>query len=170
VHLNWERMGWWLGLLDLDAASNVARTRALVELAAPLPVTFHRAIDMTPDLKAALEDVIENWRRNASSRRVGHRAPLKRSMWFLDWLKWRVRALALCRAAASKRKNITAIAQATGAHEFHTSARSAFPSPVRFRKQGMALAMRWIANTAGLWCCRRPSERLLQRLKQPVSR
>ncbi len=34
---------------------------------------------------------------------------------------------------------ITAIAQATGATEFHASARTAFPSPVSFRKQGMAM-------------------------------
>ncbi len=38
-----------------------------------------------------------------------------------------------------KVKNIAAIAQATGAHEFHTSARSAIASPVRFRKPGMAM-------------------------------
>ena len=30
----------------------------LVDLAHPLPITFHRAIDMTPDLLAAMEDVI----------------------------------------------------------------------------------------------------------------
>ncbi|HUD13713.1 MAG TPA: copper homeostasis protein CutC, partial [Terracidiphilus sp.] len=47
-----------LGLLDGQGRVDVARTRTLVELAAPLPVTFHRAIDMTPDLIAALDDVI----------------------------------------------------------------------------------------------------------------
>jgi copper homeostasis protein len=35
--------------------------------------------------------------------------------------------------------NIAAIARATGAVEFHSSARTAFPSPVRFRKQGLAM-------------------------------
>jgi copper homeostasis protein len=48
-----------LGLLDEDGRVDVRRTRQLVQLAKPLPVTFHRAIDMTPDLGAALEDVIE---------------------------------------------------------------------------------------------------------------
>jgi copper homeostasis protein len=36
-------------------------------------------------------------------------------------------------------ENIAAIAQCTGAAEFHSSARTAFPSPVRFRKKGMAM-------------------------------
>ena len=47
-----------LGVLDERGCVNVARTRQLRDLAAPLPVTFHRAIDMTPDLPAALEAVL----------------------------------------------------------------------------------------------------------------
>jgi copper homeostasis protein len=46
------------GLLHEDGKVDVDRMRALVQLAAPLPVTFHRALDATPDLFEALEDVI----------------------------------------------------------------------------------------------------------------
>jgi copper homeostasis protein len=48
-----------LGLLHRDARVDVARTKALVELARPLPVTFHRAFDVSENPEAALEDVIQ---------------------------------------------------------------------------------------------------------------
>ena len=35
------------------------RTTELVQLVVPLPVTFHRAFDMSADLNQALEDIIE---------------------------------------------------------------------------------------------------------------
>ncbi len=47
-----------LGLLHENGTVDVPQTSALVRMAAPLPVTFHRAFDATPDLFQALEDVI----------------------------------------------------------------------------------------------------------------
>ena len=48
-----------LGILQKDGRVNVSQTKALVALAKPMQVTFHRAIDMTPDYSKALEDIIE---------------------------------------------------------------------------------------------------------------
>lgn len=47
-----------IGILDINGRVDVKRTKRLVEIAAPLEVTFHRAFDMTLDLNRALEDVI----------------------------------------------------------------------------------------------------------------
>lgn len=48
-----------LGVLRPDHRVDVERTRALVHDAAGLPVTFHRAIDETPDLLDAVDSVID---------------------------------------------------------------------------------------------------------------
>jgi copper homeostasis protein len=47
------------GALDASGRVDVKRTRSLVKAAGGLPVTFHRAIDSTADLPAALDDSIE---------------------------------------------------------------------------------------------------------------
>lgn len=48
-----------LGVLGADRRVDVEATRYLAELAAPLEVTFHKAIDATPDLPEALRTLRE---------------------------------------------------------------------------------------------------------------
>jgi copper homeostasis protein len=47
-----------IGMLTSDGEIDIERTRALIELAHPLSVTFHRAFDMARDPYRALEDLI----------------------------------------------------------------------------------------------------------------
>lgn len=47
-----------LGVLQAEGTVDESQTRALIDLAKPLPVTFHRAFDMTRDPQEALEAVI----------------------------------------------------------------------------------------------------------------
>ena len=47
------------GILNDDGSIDKNRTTELVDLSKPLPVTFHRAFDMTNDAMKALEDVID---------------------------------------------------------------------------------------------------------------
>jgi copper homeostasis protein len=48
-----------IGLLTADGTVDMERTRELIALARPLPVTFHRAFDMTPNPFTALESLVE---------------------------------------------------------------------------------------------------------------
>ncbi|MGA2633110.1 MAG: copper homeostasis protein CutC [Terracidiphilus sp.] len=127
-----------IGLLDQQGRVDVARTRELVDLARPLLITFHRAIDMTPDLLVALEDVIAT---GACRILTSGGAPnVTRG---INELAGMVRAangrISIMPGGGITPTTITALAQATGATEFHSSARTAFPSPVSFRKPGVAM-------------------------------
>jgi copper homeostasis protein len=51
--------GFVFGILTPSNTIDVARNRKLVDLASPLPCTFHRAIDSCPDWEDALESVVE---------------------------------------------------------------------------------------------------------------
>ena len=127
-----------LGLLDRQGRVDVARTRKLVELAAPMPVTFHRAIDMTPDMPAAFEDVL-----STGTSRILTSGGAPSAMQGMVEIARMVEAasdrIAIMPGGGITPENIAVIAQATGASEFHSSARTAFPSPVSFRKPGMAM-------------------------------
>jgi len=131
--------GFVFGILDQNGSVDVPRTRELVELAHPLPVTFHRAIDMTPDPDAALEDVIAT---GATRILTSGGAPaVSTGLAGVARMVLSARGrIAIMPGGGITPENIAAIAQATGATEFHSSARSLLPSPVKFRKPGMSVS------------------------------
>ncbi len=127
-----------LGLLDELGRVDVERTRKLMELARPLDVTFHRAIDMTPDLHAAVQDVIATG-ANRILTSGGAPTALHGMAHIARMVEAAQGRIAIMVAGGIRAANIAAIAEATGAQEFHSSVRTAVPSPVRFRKPGMAM-------------------------------
>lgn len=50
--------GFVFGILNKDKTINIEQNKALVELAKPLPCTFHRAFDTVAKYEQALEDII----------------------------------------------------------------------------------------------------------------
>jgi copper homeostasis protein len=54
-----EADGVVIGGLRQDGSIDLALVRLLVEAARELPVTFHRAFDLTPDFDAALESLVD---------------------------------------------------------------------------------------------------------------
>jgi copper homeostasis protein len=130
--------GITLGILDQQGRVDVVRTRQLVDFARPLPVTFHRAIDMTPDTPAALEDVLAT---GACRILTSGGAPsVTRGITEITRMVRSAKGrIAIMPGGGITPATIATVAQATGATEFHSSAKTAFPSPVSFRKQGMAM-------------------------------
>ena len=127
-----------LGVLDRHALVDVARTRELVELAEPLPVTFHRAIDMTPDPTAALNDVMETGAArvltSGGAAKVTEGASVVARM--VETAGERITVMA---GGGITAETIQRIAEETGAQEFHASLRSVCPSPVEFHRRNVQM-------------------------------
>ncbi|MFZ0632143.1 MAG: copper homeostasis protein CutC [Acidobacteriaceae bacterium] len=130
--------GLVLGILNEDATVDVARTASLVRLAEPLPVTFHRAIDMTPDPVDALQSVIQT-----GARRVLTSGGAAKVTEAIDTLAHMVAAagsrLAVMAGSGINPETIAGVATATGASEFHAALRTEFSSPVLYRKEGVTM-------------------------------
>ncbi|MGA7522771.1 MAG: copper homeostasis protein CutC [Acidobacteriaceae bacterium] len=130
--------GLVLGVLNENATVDVARNAALVRLAEPLPVTFHRAVDMTPDPVRALAAIIET-----GARRVLTSGGAVKATEGLDTMARMVAAagnrLAVIAGSGINADTIAAVAAATGASEFHSAVRTASPSPVHYRKEGVRM-------------------------------
>ena len=130
--------GLVFGVLDQHACVDVLRTRKLVEMAAPLPVTFHRAIDMTQDLSAALEDVI-----SIGAARILTSGGAKDAASGMSQIARMVEIarerIVIMPGGGITADNIAAIADGTRATEFHAGLRTVRPSPVKFRKPGIAM-------------------------------
>ena len=114
--------GFALGLLRIDGAVDANRTRKLVELAAPLEVTFHRAFDATPSLDAALEDVI-----GAGCRRVltsgGERDVVAGAPNLARLVERAGERIAVAAGGGLRIENAGFVATATQAKHFHGSVR-----------------------------------------------
>jgi copper homeostasis protein len=127
-----------LGVLDSQALVDVPRTRRLVERATPLPVTFHRAIDMTPDPCAALQSVIETGAQRVLTSGGAPKVTqgLAQVGRIVQAAGDRIRVMA---GGGINPQNIAAVAQATAASEFHASVRSRLPSPVQYHRREMQM-------------------------------
>jgi copper homeostasis protein len=121
-----EMDGIVLGVLTKDRRVDVERTRELVKLAKPLPVTFHRAFDEVADLDAELKAVIETGAARILTSGGAPTAPRG------------LAALAKLVAAAGNRitivpgsgvnpSNILEVMQRTQAREFHSGLGTRIP-------------------------------------------
>jgi copper homeostasis protein len=108
-----------LGILTRVRGVDVERTRELVVLARPLPVTFHRAFDDVADLDAGLEDVIETGaaRILTSGGAAAAPAALDRLTRLVPAAKERIIILP---GGGINASNVLQVARKTGAREIHS--------------------------------------------------
>ena len=111
-----------IGALDAEANVDVPRCRTLIEAARGMPVTFHRAFDFAADPFAALEAVIglgcERLLTSGQADDALAGAPLIRHL-----IEAARRRITVMPGGGIDAHNIAAIRDATGAVEFHASAK-----------------------------------------------
>jgi copper homeostasis protein len=127
-----------LGLLTANGDIDVERTRELVELAHPMEVTFHRAIDMARDIGDALEDVIRTGAdrvltSGAEPTAMQGRHRIRELVQASDG---RIRIMA---GGGVRAENVKEIAQATGVVEFHAALRRAVQSAAKHQRRKIHL-------------------------------
>jgi copper homeostasis protein len=115
-----------LGVLTKDHRIDVEQTRALVEFAKPLPVTYHRAFDEARDLRHALEDVI----KTGASRILtsgGAKTAAHGAVVLFELVAAAENRIIIVPGAGNNAANISLVAQKTGAREFHSGLSTALP-------------------------------------------
>jgi len=122
-----------LGVLDAEGRVDTARCRPLIAAAGKLGVTFHRAFDLSRDPAQALEDIValgcERILTSGTQASAVDGAALIR-----DLVTQAAGRLAVMPGAGVTAQNIAALAAATGAHEFHASAKCQLPSGMQHRR------------------------------------
>ena len=125
-----------IGLLTKDGNIDKVRSARLVEAAYPMGVTFHRAFDWAINPYEALEDII-----SIGCERILTSGQRPTAMEGADLIDQLVRAaderIVIMPGSGVRASNIIALAEATGASEFHTSARLKQASAMDFVNAGM---------------------------------
>lgn len=125
-----------IGMLNADGTVDKKRNTALVELAYPLGVTFHRAFDRAADPLQAMEDIIsigcERILTSGQKPNAADGAEL-----IAQLIKQANERIIIMPGSGVRSKNIIELAKKTGATEFHTSARVDIESKMSFNNTAM---------------------------------
>jgi copper homeostasis protein len=120
-----------IGILTANGYIDIPRCKALVELASPMQVTFHRAFDVAQNPLKALEDVIATGCNRLLSS--GQAATALAGAAMLKTLQTAAgERLIVMPGAGVRSNNIAELVASTGCTEFHTSARLPFASKMRY--------------------------------------
>lgn len=126
-----------IGILDKEGNVDVERTSELVELAAPMGVTFHRAFDFCHDGLKALEDIIK-----CGCERILTSGMKNTAMEGMSFLKMLVQQAAeriiIMPGSGVNEQNIIELRESTHADEFHTSAKATVKSNMIYHNPAIA--------------------------------
>jgi copper homeostasis protein len=108
------------GALSADGSIDKKTCKLLVSIAQPMKCTFHRALDITPNPFAALDDIMElGFERLLTS---GQRSSAEDGMPLIKrMIEYTGKSLIIMPGGGISETNVLKIAEVTGATEFHMS-------------------------------------------------
>ena len=126
------------GILDADANVDIQRTRALVDLARPLKVTYHRAFDMSADLFRSLDQVTETGADRILTS-GGARSALEGAASLRRLVEQADKRAVIMACGGINHQNVQAVVEKTAAREIHVGLRTAAVSPMSYRNENISM-------------------------------
>jgi copper homeostasis protein len=121
-----------IGLLQVDGHIDIQRTAALIELAYPMGVTFHRAFDRCKDPSQALEQLISIGCERLLTSGQQPTAPAGAAL--IAKLQQQAQGrMVIMPGSGVRPDNVLELAAQTGCVEFHSSLRATKASNMQFR-------------------------------------
>jgi copper homeostasis protein len=126
------------GILDANGRVDTRRTKQLLQLASPLNVTFHRAFDMSRDLRQSLDDL-----RETGVHRVltsgGKQTALQGAATLKELVDAPGNNLVIMAASGIEEQNVAELLARTGVREVHASLRATVPSLMRYHNARVSM-------------------------------
>jgi copper homeostasis protein len=122
-----------IGILTSEGEIDIERTRALIELARPLSVTFHRAFDMARDPYRALEDLV-----GLGVDRIltsGQEPSVLEGLDLIAELVQRAGDRVVIMPGGGTERNIAKVVARSGVREVHVTGTTSVESAMRYRNQ-----------------------------------
>ena len=127
-----------LGILHAGGAIDLERTSKLIELPAPMTVTFHRAFDMCSDPVQGLEDIIASGAVRLLTS--GQKNNAKDGVELIRQMAIQTgERMIIMPGGGIDETNIAFIASTTKTREFHLTGRKTIDSQMIFRRQGISM-------------------------------
>lgn len=127
-----------IGILLPDGSVDLERTAKIIELAHPMPVTFHRAFDMCSNPMNALEAIIASGAARLLTSGQENKAS-EGSELIKKLVEKAGDRLIIMPGSGINESNISQIAKKTGAKEFHLTGRKLLDSEMVFRNEGITM-------------------------------
>jgi copper homeostasis protein len=124
------------GILNRDGSVDTDRIALLVEYAAPMKVTFHRAFDMCRDHFRALEEIIATGATSILTSGQA-RTAIEGAKVIKGLIASAGERIKIMPGGGIDEYNIALLASTTGAGEYHLSGRRQTESSMTFRRKGI---------------------------------